>query len=84
MSEVFPWDELPQAHLKMLRNEHKPGNMACWCRPRARVGDPAAADARIGRRSIRKNRGFPGKPGVSVEILNPRLNKPQVSTACHP
>jgi crotonyl-CoA carboxylase/reductase len=32
MSEVFPWEELPQAHLKMLRNEHKPGNMACWCR----------------------------------------------------
>jgi len=28
MSEVFPWDELPQAHTKMLRNEHKPGNMA--------------------------------------------------------
>ncbi len=28
MSEVFPWDEIPQAHLKMLRNEHKPGNMA--------------------------------------------------------
>ncbi|NKX43159.1 crotonyl-CoA carboxylase/reductase [Roseicyclus persicicus] len=28
MSEVFPWDELPQAHLKMLRNQHKPGNMS--------------------------------------------------------
>ena len=28
MSEVFPWDEIPQAHVKMLRNEHKPGNMA--------------------------------------------------------
>ena len=28
MSEVFPWAEIPQAHLKMLRNEHKPGNMA--------------------------------------------------------
>ncbi len=28
MSEVFPWDEIPQAHTKMLRNEHKPGNMA--------------------------------------------------------
>ncbi len=28
MSEVFPWDEIPAAHLKMLRNEHKPGNMA--------------------------------------------------------
>ncbi|MGB8622531.1 MAG: crotonyl-CoA carboxylase/reductase [Paracoccaceae bacterium] len=28
MSEVFPWAEIPMAHLKMLRNEHKPGNMA--------------------------------------------------------
>jgi crotonyl-CoA carboxylase/reductase len=28
MSELFPWDEIPQAHMKMLRNEHKPGNMA--------------------------------------------------------
>ena len=28
MSEVFPWDEIPAAHMKMLRNEHKPGNMA--------------------------------------------------------
>ncbi|MCY4258709.1 MAG: crotonyl-CoA carboxylase/reductase [Rhodobacteraceae bacterium] len=28
MSEVFSWDQLPQAHLKMYRNEHKPGNMA--------------------------------------------------------
>jgi len=28
MSEVFPWVEMPDAHTKMLRNEHKPGNMA--------------------------------------------------------
>ena len=28
MSEVFPWAEIPAAHMKMLRNEHKPGNMA--------------------------------------------------------
>ena len=28
MSEVFPWAEIPQAHGKMRRNEHKPGNMA--------------------------------------------------------
>ena len=28
MSEVFPWDRIPQAHMKMMRNEHKPGNMA--------------------------------------------------------
>ncbi len=28
MSEVFTWDDLPEAHMKMLRNEHKPGNMA--------------------------------------------------------
>ena len=28
MSEVLPWGELPAAHMMMLRNEHKPGNMA--------------------------------------------------------
>ncbi|NNE89500.1 MAG: crotonyl-CoA carboxylase/reductase [Silicimonas sp.] len=28
MSEVFPWAEVPHAHVKMRRNEHKPGNMA--------------------------------------------------------
>ena len=28
MSEVFPWDQIPEAHMKMLRNEHKPGNMS--------------------------------------------------------
>lgn len=28
MSEVFTWGDLPEAHMKMRRNEHKPGNMA--------------------------------------------------------
>ncbi|MCG6902159.1 MAG: crotonyl-CoA carboxylase/reductase [Rhodobacter sp.] len=28
MSEVFPWTDIPAAHVKMLRNQHKPGNMA--------------------------------------------------------
>ncbi len=28
MSEVFTWEDLTEAHMKMLRNEHKPGNMA--------------------------------------------------------
>lgn len=28
MSEVFEWRDIPAAHMKMLRNEHKPGNMA--------------------------------------------------------
>jgi crotonyl-CoA carboxylase/reductase len=28
LSEVFPWAEVPAAHMKMLKNEHKPGNMA--------------------------------------------------------
>ena len=28
MSEVFEWADIPAAHGKMLRNEHKPGNMA--------------------------------------------------------
>ena len=29
MSEVFEWSDIPAAHAKMRRNEHKPGNMAC-------------------------------------------------------
>ena len=28
MSEVFSWNQIPYAHMKMMRNEHKPGNMA--------------------------------------------------------
>jgi len=28
LSEVFAWDEIPAPHMKMLKNVHKPGNMA--------------------------------------------------------
>jgi crotonyl-CoA carboxylase/reductase len=28
MSEVFSWDKIPLAHMKMWKNEHAPGNMA--------------------------------------------------------
>ena len=28
MSEVFSWTDIPRAHTKMMRNQHKPGNMA--------------------------------------------------------
>ncbi len=28
MSEVFSWSDIPRAHMKMMQNEHKPGNMA--------------------------------------------------------
>ena len=28
MSEVFPWSDIPAAHMKMMKNKHKPGNMA--------------------------------------------------------
>jgi crotonyl-CoA carboxylase/reductase len=28
MSEVFAWEQIPKAHMRMLRNQHKPGNMA--------------------------------------------------------
>ncbi len=28
MSEVFSWEDIPRAHMKMRANEHKPGNMA--------------------------------------------------------
>ena len=28
MSEVFPWGRIPEAHEKMLANQHAPGNMS--------------------------------------------------------
>jgi crotonyl-CoA carboxylase/reductase len=28
MSEVFAWEQIPKAHMRMMKNEHKPGNMA--------------------------------------------------------
>jgi crotonyl-CoA carboxylase/reductase len=28
MSEVFPWSDIPKAHMRMWKNEHRPGNMA--------------------------------------------------------
>jgi crotonyl-CoA carboxylase/reductase len=28
MSEMFAWDDIPEAHMKMMNNAHKPGNMA--------------------------------------------------------
>jgi crotonyl-CoA carboxylase/reductase len=28
MSEVFSWADIPRAHQLMLKNQHKPGNMA--------------------------------------------------------
>ena len=28
MSEVFSWEQIPKAHMRMLKNQHKPGNMA--------------------------------------------------------
>jgi crotonyl-CoA carboxylase/reductase len=28
MSEVMPWSDIPKAHMRMWKNEHRPGNMA--------------------------------------------------------
>jgi crotonyl-CoA carboxylase/reductase len=28
MSDVYPWTDIPKAHMKMWKNEHRPGNMA--------------------------------------------------------
>jgi crotonyl-CoA carboxylase/reductase len=28
MSEVYAWADIPKAHMKMWKNEHRPGNMA--------------------------------------------------------
>jgi crotonyl-CoA carboxylase/reductase len=46
MSEVFGWDEIPAAHTKMRRNEHKPGNMAVLVQS-PKVGLRTMDDARV-------------------------------------
>ena len=47
MSEVFEWRDIPAAHMKMMRNEHKPGNMAVLVSS-PRTGLRTVEDAREG------------------------------------
>ena len=47
MSEVFPWRDIPRAHTKMMKNQHRPGNMAVLVqskRPGLRTLEDAAAE----------------------------------------
>jgi crotonyl-CoA carboxylase/reductase len=50
MSEVFGWDDIPAAHTKMRKNEHKPGNMAVLVQS-PRTGLRTFEDAQIESRS---------------------------------
>jgi hypothetical protein len=34
MSEVYSWADIPKAHMRMWKNEHRPGNMAVLHRGR--------------------------------------------------
>jgi len=45
MSEVFSWLEIPRAHTKMMKNQHKPGNMAVLVQAK-RPGLRSIEDAR--------------------------------------
>jgi crotonyl-CoA carboxylase/reductase len=47
MSEVFGWSDIPSAHVMMLRNEHKPGNMAVLVQA-PRTGLRTFEDALVG------------------------------------
>jgi crotonyl-CoA carboxylase/reductase len=47
MSEVFAWQDIPRAHDKMRRNQHKPGNMAVLVQAR-RPGMRTLEEAREG------------------------------------
>ena len=47
MSEVFAWSDIPRAHFKMWKNQHKPGNMAVLVqakRPGMRTIEEASED----------------------------------------
>jgi len=48
LSEVFSWNQLPEAHSKMLQNQHSPGNMAVLIHS-ARMGE---GQQEIGSRSL--------------------------------
>ena len=49
MSEVFDWRDIPAAHMKMYRNEHKPGNMAVLvCSPTTGLRTVEDARAALG------------------------------------
>jgi crotonyl-CoA carboxylase/reductase len=53
MSEVFSWTRIPEAHMKMWRNEHAPGNMAALVmapRPGLKTFRETIAAAREGAR----------------------------------
>jgi crotonyl-CoA carboxylase/reductase len=45
MSEVFAWHDIPRAHTKMWKNQHKPGNMAVLVQAK-RPGLKTLEDAR--------------------------------------
>ncbi|GLK77395.1 crotonyl-CoA reductase [Methylopila jiangsuensis] len=50
MSEVFSWAEIPQAHTKMWKNQHAPGNMAVLVnaqRPGLRTVDEVRAGGTV-------------------------------------
>ncbi len=47
MSEVFSWHDIPRAHMKMMNNQHKPGNMAVLVSAK-RPGMRTLEDAREG------------------------------------
>ncbi|MBC6405895.1 MAG: crotonyl-CoA carboxylase/reductase [Rhodospirillales bacterium] len=47
MSEVFPWNDIPHAHTKMMKNQHKPGNMAVLVQAK-RPGMRTVEEAREG------------------------------------
>ncbi len=47
MSEVFAWRDIPRAHTKMMKNQHRPGNMAVLVqakRPGLRTLEDAEAE----------------------------------------
>ena len=46
MSEVFDWADMPNAHTKMWKNKHKPGNMAVLVARRRRACAPSRIRSR--------------------------------------
>ena len=64
MCEVFGWADIPRAHMKMWKNQHKPGNMAVLVQAK-RAGDAHARGGGGGLSHARRpHAGPPSDPAL--------------------
>ena len=82
MSEVYSWRDIPKAHMKMWKNEHRPGNMAVLVTRAAHRPSHLRGRRRSGERLIPATHG--GSAGLPFPLrmtaLMARASRRSVST----